>query len=225
MNTFFLNYANSKFFEAQANSVHCAEIAGFENIFPKRFEDIPWTFYLHYKEILNQDRGAGCCLWKPFFILDIMRHQMRFGDFLLYMDSSDGFKPGLLPYILNNLNIHGQFFVQNIFKNSVYTRRNCFKMMECDSQKYWEADQIEAGCVGLVKTSVNLEFVERWLYWCYEPEIMIDKGMEETGEGNFKEYKRHSCDQSVLTNLIVQWGVKTTSIRDVLPFIEYNKYG
>jgi hypothetical protein len=221
---YFLNYATDKFFDAQNASVECARNDKFDCIFAKRFSDWPLWIYMSWQDILDEPRGAGCCLWKPYFILEIF-NKMNYGDFILYMDSSDNFKSGLKDFILNHLNEQEQFFVENIWLNKVFTRRNCFKLMNCDEEKYWNHQQLEAGCIGLIKNNYNINFVNEWLTWNSKPDVAIDLGTKETDEDNFPEYKRHSCDQSILTNMIIRENLKTTPIYDVLKYIEYNKYG
>jgi len=219
-----MNYATEDFWPAQRNSRECAKADGFDFISLYQPIDIHPNFYKEHKLILDQKRGAGCCLWKPYFILDRFS-KMTDGDLLIYMDSSDHFNPGLRQFVENNLNNEEQFFVETVHPNRIYTRRNCFRGMKCDEPIYWNHNQLEAGCIGLKKTENNMALVFEWMRYGTMPEIMIDEGVKETEEGNFPDYRRHSCDQSILTNLVIKYNLRTTSIHQILKYVEYNKYG
>lgn len=223
MKTYFVNYATESFFTAQENSVKSAKKAGFDVILPKRPEDISNKFITDNMLIMSQKKGAGLCLWKSYFIRDIMLNSMEDDDFIMYMDSSDEFNDGLKNFALSHLNSQKQFFVGTVYKNRSFTSTRCFRVLGCDSDKYWDARMVEAGCIGMIKTEYNIHFLTKWHECCRIPEaIMIPENRD--GETH-KEFIRHTYDQSILSILIVQEGLGYLDNSLIGSFINYNVYG
>lgn len=221
MKKYFVTYTTPDYSKAAESSVRCAESNNFDYIFPKRPEDIAPFFYQEHKAILDLKQHAGCCLWKPYFILGTM-FKMEEDDFLLYMDATDTFSPDMSSFALSHMNHKGMFFLETQYLNRSFTRRNCFKLMKCDSEKYWEGHQVEAGCIGLIKNGFTLKFVSQWLQWCTVPDIIVDMGRQDTGEQNFHGYSAHRCDQSVLSILIIKNNMTTTRIGESEGLINHN---
>lgn len=222
MRSFFINYATPNFAKAQESSKKCAEEAKFDVILTFGPQDIDKDFATRHSLILSQKQGAGCCLWKSYFIQQTMIERMKYGDFILYMDSSDVFNPSLKDYALSHLNDQGQFFIQTKFENKAYIRKKCFEVMGLDEPKYWNGCQIEAGCLGFIKNKYNLQFIARWFVWNTIPDAAIKPEAQDPG-GDTK-YIRHSCDQSILSLLVLKHDLKTAD-SSAAQHINYNLFG
>ena len=184
---------------------------------------IPWnadklaktTFAAKHQDILQLKRGYGYWLWKPFIILHALE-QIDEGDFLVYHDVGrpqrqdptrgytlerdisplvrwaerhDGIYPGvLMPH-------HG--------KQKHWTKRDCFVLMDCDSECFWETPQVQATYNIWKNTSSVRAFVKQWLAFCCDPRILTDKDNTQ-GKTNFSGFREHRHDQSVLTNLCIR---------------------
>ena len=88
MKKYFINYANSveKYLKQQEINLDSAKKnLNFDEYICYTDKDIDFDFYEKNKFILNQRRGAGYWLWKPYVILKTL-NQMQNGDLLFYLD-------------------------------------------------------------------------------------------------------------------------------------------
>jgi hypothetical protein len=164
-------------------------------------------FYSKNKHILDQKKGFGYCLWKPYYILEIL-NLIPENETLIYMDSADIiFNPPLfIDCVTDAINSQDAMFIGGGFKQSQYTKYDCFYKMNCLDEKYRNQIQLEAGVVAFKNTSKNKEFVNKWLEFCKDENIVTD--MPNVYGNNFPEFIDHRYDQSVLTNLFVDFDCK-----------------
>ena len=158
-------------------------------------------FFRANRELLRERRGAGYWAWKPFILQDAMNHSDK-NDIICYMDSSTILLDDPTKLILEN----NFMSPQTILSQSEYTKRDCFVLMECDEEKYWNAEQVWAGIV-IIRPGQNW-FVEEWAYYCTDRRIISDDP-NVMGKPNLPYYRDHRHDQSILTNLIVKHSIPT----------------
>jgi len=173
-------------------------------------------FYQDNKKILDLKPHAGYCLWKPFYIQKKLS-EMNDGDMLFYMDVGDILQNGSFKnYLVDVLNKNkGFFLVKTTHTNITWTTKDCFFYMDCDNEKYWYTGQLEAGNIGLIKNTETVKFVNEWLFFCQDENILTKNYINE----NYKEYcGDNRADQSVLTNLHIKYNIPT------VPFPEIQKY-
>lgn len=183
----------------------------FDNIFAYTDKDIINTdFFKENKEILELNRGAGYWLWKPYLILETLK-KMKDGDFLFYSDSGDLLLKGTKNFISRSV-LEGKTKIisTSFFIQKDYTKRDCFVFMNCDSDEYWNAYQVEAGIIGFVKNEENIAFIEEWLEYCKNKYILTDYP-NACGFKNFDGFIDHRHDQSILTNLCTKYKIKLTN--------------
>lgn len=163
-------------------------------------------FYERYKHILDQPRGGGYWLWKPHLLYETIK-LMNEGDLLLYMDCGDKLAKtdGLRERLIDLMADKDVYLTAGAFKNSDWTKGDCFKIMNCDEPKYHDAIQLEAGIV-LVKASPKaLSVMWEWRYHCLFTQALTD---EPNYMGpNLEGFKDHRHDQSILTNLQVKYNL------------------
>jgi hypothetical protein len=179
-------------------------------------------FYKKNQHILDQKRGAGFCLWKPFLVLETLK-TMEDGDVLFYLDSADTFKNEIKDFLkayFSNEN-NEIILTAGAFPNKDWTKRDCFILMECDEPRFHNAIQLEAGVLAIKKTDGMVNFVEEWLGYCKNENIITT--IENVHGENFPSYKDHRYDQSVLTNLALRHGINGTKV--LRQFIKCNVYG
>jgi len=92
-----VTYSDGKFKEQQdfINKVH-------GDSFEIHAYDRDWlegtNFYKNNYKLLDDTRGAGWWLWKPYVILDAIE-RVEEDDIVVYCDCGDMFSPGLIPYL------------------------------------------------------------------------------------------------------------------------------
>ncbi len=193
---------------------------GVDAVIPWNAEKLQETeFARNNHQILSLKRGYGFWLWKPFIILDGLR-KIDSGDYLIYHDvgrpkrgdptrgyTLDRDIRPLVDWADANSGIYPGVYMPHHGKQKHWTKRDCFILMGCDEEKYWEATQIQATYNVWKNTPEVRAFVKEWLNYCLNPAILTDQ--ENTrGLENFPGFKEHRHDQSVLTNLCIQRNVK-----------------
>ena len=96
---YLISYADGKFVKNQNRLNKSAKKYGINNIISYGKLDLKRTkFYNKYKDILDEPRGAGFWLWKPFFIYKTL-NKLREGDILIYSDAGTVFVNNPLPLL------------------------------------------------------------------------------------------------------------------------------
>lgn len=168
------------------------------------------NFYKKHISILSQKRGFGYWLWKPLIILNLLS-KINNGDCVLYMDSGDIFinmpDQELDDYMTKN----DMLITSGSFRQSDYTKRDCFHFMNCDAEEYYSATQIECGIICLKKTKESIRLIQEWLYYSCN-ELIITDSENTCGKENLHGFIDHRHDQSILTNLAVKYKIPTSNL-------------
>jgi len=209
MDLYFCLYSNEKFKKPRESLSNLAEKKG---IFKGIFEyDRRWLekteFYQDNTEVLGDinSKGDGWCLWKPYVILESLKN-INDGDVLLYMDASDTFFGKIEEYLRTYFLYNDILLVKGGNQNKVYTKRDTFYYMGCDTEAYWNSEQVEAGIIAIKKSTNIIKLMEEYLGHCKDPRIIKD-GDNISGNSNFSEFKEHKYDQSVLTNIKTKYSI------------------
>jgi hypothetical protein len=183
----------------------------FEGLFRLTDKELKETvFYFENKELLDQPRGAGYWLWKPYIILEVLNHLSE-NDILFYIDSGDTFISGTKNKIDELMKDRDIVISTSFFTQKDYTKRDCFHFMNCDEEKYWNAHQAEAGILVFKNNLKTKGFVYEWLNYCKDPRIISD-APNVSGKPNFESFIDHRHDQSILTNLCIKHNIQYTNL-------------
>ena len=157
--------------------------------------------------ILNKPRGNGFFMWKPYIILDAFNN-LQEDDVVIYVDAGLRVIGNLNP--LFQVAQKGSKVGRVIFKlpavgvphhlAKTWTKRDCFILMDCDSEEYWNTDMTNGAVSLWKKTPENIAFLEEWLQYLKDPRIITDDD-NICGKPNFLEFRGHRHDQSVLSLL------------------------
>lgn len=208
-----LNYADGAFTQAQAhNSRTGLEVGGFDGVAALGRQHLPGDFVARNRHILDQPRGAGYWLWKPFLIWTLLREHLEDGDILFYSDSGAHFVHGIDPLVevcrrRRDLPIL-LFTLEDQHRARVWTKRDCFHYMGLDHPDYTEAPQILGSFVVIERTPTTMAFVATWLHFA-EDERLITDAPNACGLPNHPGFRDHRHDQSILSLLGHSRGVAT----------------
>jgi len=168
------------------------------------------SFYSDNKPILDLNRGAGYWLWKPYIIHETLC-EMQDGDILLYHDIGDVVDLNIFDYLQHSMNKDNYCLVlENKFPHGEWTKRDCFHYMDCDTEEYWNATQVEAGLSAWLKNKSSINFCKEWLRFCKIPGLLTD-APNTCGKDNLPRFKDHRHDQSILTNLVLKTNPKISN--------------
>lgn len=210
MKKYLISYASSEFYESQKRLNASAlqfgvdKVSSFNNNFLMKTE-----FYKNNKHILKLRRGSGYWLWKPFIILDYL-NQIDDGDLLIYADSGIEVVADLAPLIELCIKQQGilLFKVHGGHPNRKWTKRDCFALMNCDTEYYWNAEQVNASFQIYLKNTASIKFLQDYLYYCQQINILTDLPNISRLD-NHPEFVDHRHDQSVLSLLAVKNNIET----------------
>ena len=209
MKIYFCVYSNQVFLKPRKALINLAKKSRiFEDIFEYDREWLEKTdFFEKNSDVLcDNSKGDGWCLWKPYIILESLK-KIHDGEIIFYMDSSDTFLPTLGSFLRKHFSSNDVLLCQmGESPNRNYTRRDTFYYMRCDSKKYWNTIQLEAGIIGIKKNNYTIKLMEEYLKFCSDPRI-IKGGTNLCGLPNFPTFIDHRYDQSVLTNLKTKYGI------------------
>ena len=175
-------------YSALQNNVHEAKMYG-----PK---DIDAKFYKANKAILDQPRGCGYWLWKP-YLIDRELKNMNDGDYLIYCDAG--------VEIVNNINhiidrmTSDIWLFGNMWQHLHFCKADVIDAIDPD---YDGEDRQAQASVVIIRNSQNAKaFVSEWLKWCCVPGLIDDSPSVLVNAEGFRE---HRHDQAILTCLALR---------------------
>lgn len=208
MNWHLVSYADDKFKDEQK----FLEKNHSENFNIKSY-DRDWlvstNFYEDNQTLLDEEKGGGWWAWKPYVILDALRNVQE-NDYILYCDCGDMISPSIKEFVENTLS-DDDFCLLLLGGNlnKEYTKRDCFILMECDEDDYWNSNQLEAGVQVWKATEQSIKVVSDWMEFCIDSRIIKDD--ESVLGENFPSFKSHRNDQSILTNIAIKEGLSVSN--------------
>jgi hypothetical protein len=208
MKKYLVSFATTEFLASQKKLIKTAKKFGIDDAFSYTKKKIRKTeFYVKNRQILDCVRGAGYWLWKPYCILDAMSH-INEGDLILYLDAGVEVMDDLSPLFdlcvrqkgILLFRAHGRL-------NRVWIKRDCFVLMNCDLEKYWNAEHITASYELYIKSDESIKFLQEWLHYGCNPNIITDSP-NIRGLPNFPDFKEHRHDQAILSLLAAKHGIR-----------------
>lgn len=202
-----INYSNEKYTRAQKKNTSSAlKIGGFKKVISFSHTDIDTDFMFKNKAILNQNKGGGYWLWKPYFIKKALL-EIKEDEFLFYCDSGSVFLKSI-DELVSSFDIRNDIMVfelQSIEKN--WTKRDCFQLLACDLENYYETKQRLATFSLWKKTPFSMNLVEEWLTYAQDERNLTDIE-NEMGLPNYDGFKEHRHDQSIFSLLTKKYKIK-----------------
>jgi hypothetical protein len=214
MKKYHINYSNGRYIKAQEICSKTAKSAGFDEVISYSIDKIDKDFYEKNKHILNQPRGAGYWLWKPYFINKTLE-SINDGDLLVYSDSGSYYEKSvntLIDLIQKEESGVLSFELHGLIEKA-YTKKDTFVLMGLDSEKYTDTSQREATYIWLIKNDFTVSLIKEYLEYAQDERIITDLYCD----GNYDDFKDHRHDQSIWSllckkydipphKLISQWG-------------------
>lgn len=206
MKTCLVSFATREFYESQRLLNRTALEYGIDEVISYTRESITCTeFYKKNKKILDQRRGAGYWLWKPYIILEALSSANE-GDIVMYSDAGNEVIASLEP--LFEICEREEILVFQVHRelNRFWTKRDCFIAMGCDNEKFYEAEQVAGTYQLYLCGSRSKKLVSEWLDYCQIDGVITD-APNRLGKENLPEFKDHRHDQSVFSLLAMKWGL------------------
>ena len=206
MKTVLVNYASPEFEPYRTINRITGLRAGFDECLSFGPADIDDDFASENDAILSQPRGAGYWLWKPYFVSRVLS-EVDYGDYVFYCDSAVHFVGSVAPLLeLARHHALSMVLFGEGFRESQYTKRDAFVLMECDSPEFSSTPQRFASYFLLEKTEATIEMVSAYLRFARDSRILTDQE-NEMGYPDHPDFVDHRHDQSILSLLSKKLGI------------------
>ncbi len=223
MKRILVNFASSNFRLSQRiSSASGRYIGGFDLVRSFSEHDIDGAFFRENRSILKEKRGAGYWLWKPYFLMKVIREASP-GDLVFYADSGSIFLRPVQPIISHFLSSGdpvGAFELPLI--ECQWTKPGVFSRLSFEADRFAMTNQLMAGFI-LVRVGLEAEsFISKWLELCIRPEYLVDD--QDCAEGLIDSvspgirFIAHRHDQSLFSLLYKSFGY--TPLQDATQFGE-----
>lgn len=158
-------------------------------------------FYQINREILDQQRGSGYWLWKPYIIYKALL-DMNENDILVYSDAGVEFINSVQHVILAM--DEDVFLFGNNYNHADWCKYDVFDAIIADKNLH-HTKQIQASVIFIKPTQKAKEFVKEWLLYSQMPNLIDDS---ESILPNYLTFVEHRHDQAILTCLQIKHGYK-----------------
>jgi len=199
-----LNYADGKYFEAQQKNCLSGMFSGFNVVYKMSRSEIDASFLSENGDILNQKRGAGYWLWKPYFINRILTGLSE-NDVLFYSDSGSVFIRGLDPLferVLDDPNGVLCFELAGKYTERFWTKRDVFLHLNLNHSEYTDTPQRMASFMVFRGTPFAKDLVREFLDIARTARLITDMpNFDFWLEPGFKDHRHDQSLWSVLTKL------------------------
>ncbi len=172
----------------------------------RRPGDLPGAFRLAHRSILDEPRGAGYWLWKPWAIVDQLA-RLDEGDVVLWVDAAAHFV-GPVDRITDVIERHGLdvWLMGQGFRESQYTKRDAFVLLDMDDPHVAASPQRFASCLGVRCTVAGRALAAEYLAAATDRRLVSDDP-NTCGLPNHPDFIDHRHDQSILSLLTKRRGI------------------
>ena len=216
MKTWIVSYADRSYRLSQERLMASALRAGIDERRAWGREALTRTWlYAAHQRVLDEWRGAGYWLWKPFIVNETLS-EMADGDLVAYVDAGIEILASLRPIYgicadkTDILLCAGHYDDVGAPGPNVcgrWTKRDCFVCLGCDQPEVHRARMVDASFFVLRKTPRAVAFAREWLLWCCQRHLLTDDP-NVCGRPNLPDFIDHRHDQSLLSLLAIREGLE-----------------
>lgn len=185
-------------FRNQNTLLQSAINMGFDDFHLYNEKHLDQAFKDKNKHILEQKRGAGYWLWKPYVILDTLKRSND-GDIIIYLDSGVMLDKSINHILMKLESISSDIvLMENGHDNTQYVKRDLMKYFNMDTEEYRKKIHIDAAFMVFRNSETARAFVTEWLRCCEDESLLTD--IPSKAE-EYPEFKENRHDQAILTLL------------------------
>lgn len=211
MKKYLLTYGTSEFegtIEFLLNSIHKMV----DDCFVFNKQSIPNEFIENNKNIFSNTRGGGYWIWKSYFLSKVLE-KINYGDLCIYLDSGMIAVKNIDQLFEKCIKNDGILLFKNrcgnkygdVWKNNMWTKFDCFKIMDCLDDKYVFGNQVDAAFQIYQKNDTTISLINEYLKYSQNENVITD--IQNIHGENFPEFVEHRHDQSILSLLAIKYNV------------------
>jgi uncharacterized protein YndB with AHSA1/START domain len=213
MKTWLVTYADACYRAAQRRQIESAGQFGIDVIRAWTRETLESTaFYHEHREVLDQRRGGGYWLWKPFVIRETLK-EMADGELLVYADAGIAIVASLDPVLAlcrdgrDVVVFANHYFDDGRNDCGTWTKRDCFVQMDCDEARFHDGPMVDASFLIVRKGERGVAFIDDWLSYACRSELLTDAPTAGPLP-DLPRFVQHRHDQSILALLAIRNGIE-----------------
>lgn len=214
-----INFSTLEYEKARRFNTRTAYKYGADKVIEYSLNDMDDAFTEKNREILQQKRGCGYWLWKPYFIDKTLKNSKE-GDWVIYSDSAMIYRKSIKKYVNEMERLGLQMLSRTTkFQERQYTKRDVFIELKCDVPEYTDTLQRAAGVIIIRNTERTREIISEWLMIAQNKHFISDE--KNLLGKNYKEFIDHRHDQSLFSILCKKHHVycnKDVFLDIVMPF-------
>ena len=201
---YLISYADGSevFFKNQNALAASALNKGFDFILNYRRSHLDPKFVKQNFAILNQKKGAGFWLWKPWIILRTLETVPE-DAIVVYMDSGVLFRNSVTPLIelaTDQEIILFEYDIEEYWGKPInVTKREIFIALDCDNEICHQGKHVWAGAAVFRNTVRSRAFVKEWLDHCMNEKLLTDA--LDPSVQQYPNFVRQYHDEAILNTL------------------------
>lgn len=207
---YLVSYADGPeiFFKNQHALTVSALNRGIDFILNYRRPHLDPIFVKKNQAILNQKKGAGFWLWKPW----VIHHTLMMvpeNAYVIYADTGFVFTGSVLPYLKR---MEGKDIMLIAYDSAVdgppvqIAKRDIFARLNCDHPACWKGTHVWAGFLMLRNTAKARLFIKEWLDLCCDEVLLTDRPGLLAAHADQKSHQHDEAILSVLYNTKINQG-------------------
>lgn len=158
-------------------------------------------FWSKHRNFIQDNKiGYGFWIWKPYIILKQLE-KMKEGDILLYLDcgcEANFLAKERMKELLEIVKTKNILLTTSGLPEKEWTKRDILVQLDCDKEFIVNSDQYQGGIILISKNNITINLIKEWYELCCNYEYINNSAS--TIE-NYKEFKNHRNDQSILSIL------------------------
>ena len=156
------------------------------------------------KHIIEQERGAGYWIWKP-YIIEKKLSELPENSYLVYTDAGLQFV-NKIQHIIERMDSDIWLFGNN-WQHLDWCKMDVMDFILPDWPLTFAEDsrQVQASVIIIRNTEAARQFVRKWLKLCQVDGFIDDSASIST---NYHTFQEHRHDQAILTCLAYKHGIK-----------------
>lgn len=203
-----MTYSSPEFAKNATGLLESGRDAGFDKLLALGPDDVRETsFGREHQNILNEKRGGGFWLWKPYLIKKKLL-SIKDDDYLFYCDAGrssyyrfSSRPTNLLHYLSEKRK--GMLLAPSyphLGSLMRWTKRDCLELMEVQEREELSKPTILASWSIWRRTDFALDFLEEWIRFSTDRRCITDDA-NCMGKPNYSQFQDHRHDQSIMSVL------------------------
>jgi hypothetical protein len=157
--------------------------------------------------MMNNPRGFGYWLWKPYIILKELE-RMSYGDVLVYCDSGNEVNYHAreeFRRLLDSISYKQLIACGSVHDTRMWVKRDLLNLLGMDNDNILYSKQHQSGASMYVKNDNVVNFVREWYTLCENYHNIDDSP---SNIPNYSEFIEHRHDQSVFSLLTSRYNLR-----------------